>query len=109
MPKEICLLFFISFISIIYNNFITPYLLLYINKNLYDNIIIIYVILTQIDNYYIYIDLNKSIKTRDINGENLNLIVNQLSNISRKQEEFIYKKHIKYHTRMSKSCSDLKK
>jgi len=66
MVKEISLLFFISFISIIYNNFITPYLLLYINKNLYDNIIIIYMILTQIDNYYLYID--NQLKTRDING-----------------------------------------
>jgi len=95
MVKEISLLFFISFISIIYNNFITPYLLLYINKNLYDNIIIIYMILTQIDNYYLYID--NQLKTRDINGENLNLIIKQLSTTSNK-----------HHIRMTKSCSDLK-
>lgn len=86
MVKEISLLFFISFISIIYNNFITPYLLLYINKNFYENVLIIYVILTQIDNYYLYNDLNKSIKTRDINAENLNLIVKRLSNISNKHK-----------------------
>ena len=103
MTKEFCFLCFIFFISIIYNDFIIPYLLIYINKKLYDNIVISYVILTQIDNYYLYLD--NQIKTRDINYENLNLI---LSNISRKQEEFIKKKHIKYHTRMTKSCNDLK-
>lgn len=84
MVKEISLLFFISFISIIYNNFITPYLLLYINKNFYENVLIIYVILTQIDNYYLYND--NRLKTRDINAENLNLIVKRLSNISNKHK-----------------------
>jgi len=69
-------------------------------------------ILTQIDNFLIYMDYkNKDINySNDINSENLNIIIKQLGIIQRKQEDMIYKKHRRYiyNERMTKSFNDLK-
>jgi len=116
MIKKVCVLTIILSISIFHTSVIYPIINSYISYNIYITLLFSYLILLQIDNYNLFIDLkSKEIiqinnNVNDINVDNLNLIIKQLSNISRKQEEFIYKKYIKYKNidnRMTRSCNDL--
>jgi len=54
MFKEFILLIIIYLFSILYNNNISPIILLYIPYNIYNNIIISLLILIQIDNFLLY-------------------------------------------------------
>ena len=59
MIKAICLLISIYLFSMFYNYFISYLILLFISNNIYNNIIISLIILVQIDNYILFLDLNK--------------------------------------------------
>ena len=105
MFKEILLLLMIYSTSILYNIFISPFLLTFISQNIYNNLIISLVILTQIDNFILYMDYkNKDIKLiKDINMENFNIIMNQLKILTQKN----YMKKIKKIIKLNKSYNDL--
>jgi len=115
MIKELSYISFLIGISYFHTLFVFPVITSYISTELYNNIIIFLLVLIKIDNIILYYDYynNKKVDNfiiNDINAENLKIIINQLSYISRKQEEFIYQKHLRYknsNNRMTRSCNDL--
>ncbi len=59
MIKELILLIFIEILSIIYNTYLFPFIINILSYNTYNNIIICFLILIQIDNFTIYSDYKK--------------------------------------------------
>jgi hypothetical protein len=79
MLKEIILLLIIYLTSILYNYYISPFLLLYISNELYNNIIISLIILTQIDNITLYKE-NEEVKLIK------NIFISRLNILLKKQK-----------------------
>ncbi len=103
MIKEVSYIGLLITIINIYTLFVFPIIISYISLNTYNTIIIFLLVLIQIDN-----SKKKNIEiNNDVNIENIKIIINQLAYISRKQEEYIYRQHLKYTGRMSRSYNDL--
>lgn len=112
MIKEITYIGFLIGVSHFHTLFIFPVITSYISINIYNSILIFLLVLIQIDNLNLFYDLSKNTNieiNKDVNTENIKIIINQLAYISRKQEEFIYQKHLKYkkNGRMTRSYNDL--
>lgn len=113
MIKEVSYISFLFGISYFHTIFVFPVIISYISINTYNSIIIFLLVLIQIDNLNLFYDLSKNMPpveiNKDVNTENIKIIINQLAYISRKQEEYIYQKHLKYKksNRMTRSYNDL--
>ena len=93
MIKELILLSSVGMVTYAYNSLLMPQLTEIIGINNYNLISTFIIIITQIDNFSLFYDLQKKKEiTNDLNDNKMNerylkIISNQLSFICRKQEE----------------------
>jgi hypothetical protein len=83
------LLALIGLVSYLYNLIIYPYILLFINSSLYNNITIYIIILLQIDNFSLYHELITYIRedNNKMDERYKKIISQQLAYICKKQSE----------------------
>ncbi len=116
MIKQITFLSIIYFIAIIYNKTIYKYIISYITIEYYNNIIISFLILVQLDNFTLFYDLSKKIESetnyKKIEDKYLKTIlnhINYINYISKKEMKF-NKRIIKYrdnYEKIHRSCNDI--
>lgn len=113
MIREIMLLSVIYGIAILYNMNIYPILITIIDPFYYNNIILSFLILIQIDNFTLFYDLSKKIDIEHNNSKvedkYLKIILNQIDYINKKEKDFERKK-LKFkdnYKRIYRSCNDI--
>jgi len=91
MIKEMMLLSVIYGIACLYNMNIYPTLMTIMDPFYYNNIIISFLILIQIDNFTLFYDLSKKIDIENNNSKvedkYLKIILNQINYINKKEQE----------------------
>jgi len=103
MIKEIILLSIIYGFSGLYNQYIYPIFILWIDEYYYNNIIISLLILLQIDNFRLFNDLKKN----DIEDKYMKIILNQITYINQKEKEIEIEKKKFKNNRNHRSFSDI--
>lgn len=113
MIKEIMLLSIIYSFASLYNHYIYPLIINNIDHIYYNNIIISFLILIQIDNFSLFYDLSKKIEVENNNSKvedkYLKIILNQIAYINKKEQDFERKK-LKFkesNKRNYRSCNDI--
>lgn len=102
MFKEFCYLSTVGIISYLYNLYIYPLIICYLDLYFYNNLIISLLILVQVDNLILYKDI-MDLK-REINEDKYSkIILNQINYINNQINQI---NKLKRH---SKSCNDLRK
>lgn len=112
MIRETSLLSIIALITLIYNHFIYPYILLLISENNHNFLIVFSLILVQIDNFSLLKEIKEKENDNIMEEKYLKVISNQLYYICNKVDNIDnYKKqnnHKNYnYNKMFKSCGDL--
>jgi hypothetical protein len=98
-------------IACLYNMNIYPYIITVMDVSYYNNIIISFLILIQIDNFTLFYDLSKKIDIENNNSKvedkYLKIILNQINYINKKEQE-IERKKLKFKERRNnRSCNDI--
>jgi len=91
MIKETSLITLIGIISIIYNNFIYPYILIIINENTHNFFLVFISILVQLDNFSLLQKIEEKKVDNIMEEKNLKIISNQLYYICRTLDNHHYK------------------
>ena len=120
MIKETSLLTIIAIISLLYNHYIYPYVLLLISVNTHNFILVFSLILVQIDNFSLLKEMKEKEKDTIMEDKYLKIISNQLYYICKKVDNIdnnsIYNNHnhnynhshkIYNNKKIFKSCGDL--
>lgn len=103
MIKEIILLSTIYGFSSLYNQYIYPIFMIWIDYYHYNNIIISLLILLQINYFRLFNDLKKN----DIEDKYMKIILNQIAYINQKEKEIEIKKNKYRNHRNHRSYSDI--
>jgi len=108
MIKEISLLTVITFITLIYNYYLYPCVLLMISVDTHNFILVFTSILVQIDNISLLNEIKEKERVKDNIMENryLKMISNQLYYISNKIDK-LDKNKIHHYSKNFKSCGNL--
>jgi hypothetical protein len=112
MIRETSLLSIIGLITLIYNHFIYPYILLIISANNHNFIVIFSLILVQIDNFSLLKEIKEKQNDNIMEEKYLKVISNQLYYICKKVDNIDnYKNQNKNrnynNNKIFKSCGDL--
>ena len=111
MIREIMLLSVIYGIACLYNMNVYPFIITVMDVSYYNNIIISFLILIQIDNFTLFYDLSKKINIENNNSKvedkYLKIILNQINYINKKEQDFERKKLKFKERRNNRSCNDI--
>ena len=111
MIREIMLLSVIYGIACLYNMNVYPFIITVMDVSYYNNIIISFLILIQIDNFTLFYDLSKKIDIENNNSKvedkYLKIILNQINYINKKEQDFERKKLKFKERRNNRSCNDI--